>query len=293
MIFPRSPSASLVALSWNCCGLGNPMTVQRLKDLNKKNSPDIIFLQETKNHEQTVLNETEELNLDLHYLVYPHNQGAGGLALFWKNDINLQVLSSSHNHIDTLIIFKDHSFHSTFVYGAPEIVKHQEVWQLLTDISETRNDKPWFLTGDFNEIVNNSEKTGGKIRPESPFTHFHSFLSTCDLFDVRHTGNYLSWRGTRHTHLFLCRLDRALANSTWSEKFPNGRSHYLQFEGSDHRPIINTFDTRKRKTNKIFRYDRRLGDNTEVKEIIDKMWKYFNHLQVADRISRCRKVIST
>ena len=206
MIFPRSPSASLVALSWNCCGLGNPMTVQRLKDLNKKNSPDIIFLQETKNHEQTVLNETEELNLDLHYLVYPHNQGAGGLALFWKNDINLQVLSSSHNHIDTLIIFKDHSFHSTFVYGAPEIVKHQEVWQLLTDISETRNDKPWFLTGDFNEIVNNSEKTGGKIRPESPFTHFHSFLSTCDLFDVRHTGNYLSWRGTRHTHLFFVDL---------------------------------------------------------------------------------------
>lgn len=269
------------------------MTVQRLKDLNKKNSPDIIFLQETKNPDQTVLNETEELNLDLHYLVSPHNQGAGGLALFWKNDINLQVLSLSQNNIDTLITFKDHSFHSTFVYGALEIAKRQEVWKLLTDISETRNDKPWFLMGDFNEIVDNSEKTGGKIRPESSFTHFLSFLCTCDLFDIRHTGNYLLWRGTRHTHLVHCRLDRALANNTWSEKFSNGRSHYLQFEGSDHRPIITTFDTRKRKTNKIFRYDRRLRDNTEVKEIIDKTGKEFNHLQIADRINRCRKAIST
>ena len=46
----------------------------------------------------------------------------------------------------------------------------------------------------------------------------------CDLFDLKHTGNFLSWRGKRHTHLVNCRLDRAMANSSWSDLFPNGRA---------------------------------------------------------------------
>lgn len=67
---------------------------------------------------------------------------------------------------------------STFVYGAPEIHKHQEVWQLLTDISDARNGNMWFLTGDFNEITDNSEKSGGKEKPEAPS---HSSDHSCLL----------------------------------------------------------------------------------------------------------------
>lgn len=221
-----------------------------------------------------------------------HGHGAGGLALFWRNDLNLQVLSSSQNHIDTKIAYKNLTFYSTFVYGAPEIPKRLEVWNMLTSIANTRDGEAWFLTGDFNEITENSEKSGGKERPESSFSNFRSFLSTCDLFDIRRTGNYLSWRGKRHTHLVHCRLDRAMANSTWSEIFPNGRAHYLKFEGSDHRPIISTFDTKKKKQGKIFRYDRRLRDNIEIKQLIDKVWKEAPYLTISERIGRCRKAIS-
>lgn len=239
-----------------------------------------------------MLKETAELIFDLHFMVPPHNLGAGGLTPVWRKEINLQVLSSEQNHIDSLISYKNLVFNSTFIYGAPVISKRQAVCQLLTNISETRNVEPWFLTGDFNEITDNTEKAGGKERLETSFTHFRAFLSACDLFDIKHTGNFLSWRGKRHTHLVYCRLDRAFANTAWSYCFPNSKSHYLKFEGSDHRPIVSTFDKKKKRPHKLFRYDRRLRDNMEVKQLVEKVWIENNHLSIALRISCCRKAIS-
>lgn len=160
------------------------------------------------------------------------------------------------------------------------------------DISIVRQGSAWLLTGDFNEITDNPEKSRGKERPESFFSNFRSFLSNCDLFDIRHAGNFLSWKGTRHTHLVHCRLDRAMANNEWSSKFPNARSHYLAFEGSDHRPLLSVFDTRRKKSKRLFRYDRRLKDNTEVKNLIDEVWKDSRHLPISERLDNCRKAIS-
>lgn len=34
-------------------------------------------------------------------------------------------------------------------------------------------------------------------------------------------------------------------------------------------------------------------ENLEIKELIDKIWKEANHLQISERIGCCRKVIST
>jgi len=56
----------------------------------------------------------------------------------------------------------------------------------------------------------------------------------------------MSWRGRRHSHLVRCRLDRAMSNSSWVEAYPSGRSEYLRFEGSDHRPIVTSFDPVRR-----------------------------------------------
>lgn len=108
-----------MVLNWNCRGIENHMTVRRFMELNKKKSCNIIFLQETKNLNEFVLKEVESLNLYSHFLIPPCSQGAGSLALLWKNYINLQILSSNQNHIDTLITYKN----AIFIYGDPDITK--------------------------------------------------------------------------------------------------------------------------------------------------------------------------
>ena len=148
-------------VSWNCCGIGNPQTVQRLLHLNSKCSPILSSSQKQKNGDDKVLADLEPLRMDSHFLVSPSTTNRGGLALLWKQEIYIQILLSTEHFIDTLITFKNVSFNNTFFYGAPEIPNRQAVWNQLSAISENR-DHPWFLTGDFNEIINSSEKSGGK-----------------------------------------------------------------------------------------------------------------------------------
>lgn len=192
------------------------------------------------------------------------------------------IRTSNHNFIDTYVTYKKQIFYATFVYGAPEVPNRQAVWDQLSVLALTR-DSPWFLTGDFNEIIDNSKKSGGPERPESSFGPFRSFLSASDLFDIQHTGNFLSWRGQRGKHLVHCRLDRSIANSHWSDLFPTARSHYLEFENSDHRPLLTSFDPTKKKPKRIFRYDRRLRYSKEVNKIIEEAWKKGSTLPVSKR----------
>ncbi|KAF8096827.1 hypothetical protein N665_0300s0004 [Sinapis alba] len=236
-----------------------------------------------KNLDELVLKELEPLNMDCHFLISPSATRGGGLALLWRSDVDLQVLTSKQNFINTSVTFKETSSFSTFVYGSPEIPHRQGVWNLLSDISLNR-DNAWFLTGDFNEIIYNSEKSGGRERPESSFGAFRTLLSACDLFDLKHSGNFLSWRGRRNNLLVHCRLDRALANSSWSDLFPNARSYYLRFESFDHRPLLSTFDSKSKKPTRLFRYDRRLHHNPDIKVLVEEIWFADTHLTVSENI---------
>ena len=82
-----------------------------------------------------------------------------------------------------------------------------------------------------------------------------------------------------------------MANSHWFELFHSGSVEYLKYEGSDHRPIIACFDTKKKKGKGIFRFDRRLRDNPDVKKLIEETWKRAGKRNVQFKISQTRSAI--
>ena len=130
---------------------------------------------ETKNPDAKVLQDLQELQLDSH-LVSPHSPGGGGLYLGWRKDVNLTIRSSSHNFIDTIISHKGITFQATFTYGEPDHTKRQAIWNELS-LLHPDPEEAWFLIGDFNEIIDNSEKSGGPDRAEGSFCAFRSFMS--------------------------------------------------------------------------------------------------------------------
>lgn len=95
----------------------------------------------------------------------------------------------------------------------------------------------------------------------------------------------------RGDQVVRCRLDRALANSHWFDTFFAARSEYLKFAGSDHKPVVTCFDATKRKSKGIFRFDRRLKDNHEVKELIKETWTSSPSEAVESRIIHVRKAL--
>lgn len=193
------------------------------------------------------------------------------MALSWKDNVHLDVLFSSPNVIDTRIEFNYKKFFVSYIYGASNTEDRPAFWRLMTEIGLGRTDT-WLLTGDFNDLLDNSEKVGGPLRWEGSFLSFRNIVSQYGLWDLQFLGNSLSWRGIRYTHFIQSRLDRAMANMDWMDMFPAARCEYIRFEGSDHRPLLTHFDQHLKKKKGMFRYDRRLSDKREVRDIVESMW---------------------
>ncbi|KAG2246826.1 hypothetical protein Bca52824_086454 [Brassica carinata] len=132
---------------------------------------------------------------------------------------------------------------------------------------------------------------GGPVRPEGSFVAFRSFVAYNGLWDLKHSGEQLSWRGSRHTHFIRSRLDRSMTNCAWAEAFPMGRSRYLRFEGSDHRPLITYFNADKPKRKGMFRFNRALTEQEEVTDIVDKAWNSSPLDSIIMKLNKCRRGI--
>ena len=252
-------------------------------------APNVMFLMETKNEDEFIKLKLQSLHF-IHYFSIPPIGLSGGLSLFWNDDTDITILESSPNLVDTRVVHKGVTTFVSFVYGAPATEDRTAYWQKLTTVGQGR-DSPWLLTGDFNDILNNAEKVGGPVRFEGSFTAFRSFVAQNGLWDLKHTGEHLSWRGNRHTHFIRSRLDRSMGNCSWSESFPLGRCRYLRFEGSDHRPLLTYFNADRKRKRGVFRFNRSLTEQPEVTQLIDKTWHHSPLDSVIQKLNDVRRGI--
>ena len=86
-------------ISWNCRGLGNDPAVHGLLNVQKREAPDILFLPETKHDRKRMVWFHWKLKMP-NMVAKSSNGTSGGLALFWRRDIDVTVKSMSKYHID-------------------------------------------------------------------------------------------------------------------------------------------------------------------------------------------------
>jgi hypothetical protein len=103
----------------------------------------------------------------------------GGLALYWTDDITVDLLSFSDHHIDVHISGGpyDHMWRATFVYGEPKACDRHLMWTKLRQIRD-RSDKPWLMLGDFNEAMWQEEHFSSTARSERLMMDFRKFFHT-------------------------------------------------------------------------------------------------------------------
>ena len=98
-----APLTLMNLLSWNYRGLENQSVVDVLSHLVREKAPKVLFLMETKQ----LVEEMRRIQADLPYrcmLIVPSEQRRGGLALLWKEDVDLHIQIYSPNHIDALTL---------------------------------------------------------------------------------------------------------------------------------------------------------------------------------------------
>lgn len=153
-------------IAWNCRGLGNGPTVRELLGLQKREDPNILFISETRMDEKRM--KHVRWLLAMSKMVVKDSMGrkgkSGGLVLFWKEGINVELHNYSKYHIDVEIIERDgFRWRLTGIYGEPASNKKELTWRLLRNLN-AQMERPWLCLGDFNEILHNHEKRGGQPR---------------------------------------------------------------------------------------------------------------------------------
>ena len=119
---------------------------------------------------------------------------SGGLALFWKSDIKIEVHKSSLSHIDAVVEGGDRfgPWHLTGFYGDLDTSLRINSWNLIKELSIV-SQLPWMVVGDFNEITCSMEKEGGALRPNHQMAWFNNAINFCGLREVVFVGPKFTW----------------------------------------------------------------------------------------------------
>jgi hypothetical protein len=140
-------------LSWNCRGLSRPTAVRSLRLLIRENSPEILFLSETKSSPLQVSSILNSLGFFLICQVAPVGS-RGGLALTWRPGVDLECFITNKNNI-LAWCFSDPT-HSPWIlsciYGPPDIREKPAFWDSFTAASDNFV-SPWLCIGDLNFVL--------------------------------------------------------------------------------------------------------------------------------------------
>ena len=263
-------------MAWNCRGLktADSPTIPFLGWIVRKFSPQILFLSETKSNASTINNLAMYLGFPSVATVDPINN-AGGLAIFWCNDVNMEVGNSSTNHFACIIndvvdnfIYK---WNLILLYGSPYIESRGEVWDRISHCLN-QNSLDSVIIGDFNQVEFLSQKLGGSnfIPGKEQFSNWRSSMG---LSEISFHGQPYTWCNNRSANDRIYeRLDRAYATENWLHKNSEAMVLNLPILVSDHSPIILlTSPTPARKKTPI-EMEAWCLDFKEISNIISEQW---------------------
>lgn len=204
----------------------------------QKFRPYVIFLSETRGSSPSIDSLKSKWNLNGFGVSSIGN--SRGLALLWKKSVQVNLASFSENHIGATAVVEEGGdpVRITSIYGEPKDHRQHITWSLLRSLCSD-NQQPWFVGGDFNEILNSSEKEGGRVRRPGQMMAFNMALKDCGLSDLGYEGCKYTWSNNRPASgTVSCRLDRVCANQAARLWYPLPRISHIKQPGSDHIPII-------------------------------------------------------
>ncbi|PPR88594.1 hypothetical protein GOBAR_AA32107 [Gossypium barbadense] len=188
---------------------------------------------------------------------------SGGLALMWKEGVNVSIQSFSKHHIDSIVNLENNKImRVTGFYGHANLSLRHNSWDILRRVGDSVRED-WVVGGDFNSILNYAEKEGG----------------------CRGSGGGLVKE----------RIDRFLSSVSLVENFPFIATKMVRQSQSDHDAILLDLWGRRPKDHPndhrlSFKFDVCWADDREAKKIIGSAWNRDN-IDYGEKIERVRSVL--
>lgn len=129
------------------------LTVQHLREVTRSHGPLLVFLSETHQIGSSVDKIRKNMGYFKGFNVNPIDT-AGGLSLWWKPAVKVDIIFSSKFFIDTVVTYIDTGlqFRITWMYGPPYYSDKASFWESWH--GQNWNDEmPWLVMGDLNELL--------------------------------------------------------------------------------------------------------------------------------------------
>lgn len=208
---------------WNCRGAASPNLFRNCKQFVDVHRPGIFAIFETRCNPSRLQKTFRLLGYD--GFAFSQNRGfAGGIAVGWKIEVvGLVALRNEFQFIHFEVPMQHHSsWFLTLVYASPVEELRTELWRDISDMAASMHGN-WLLAGDFNDIVDSSERRGGGPINTRKCHLFRDRIQQCGLIDMGSVGSKFTWKGAMHGvyDRAYARLDRSLCNDLWRTSFPN------------------------------------------------------------------------
>lgn len=242
--------------------------------------PDILCLVETraKSHKAKPILHKFHFN---RFVAVEACGYKGGIWCFWdESKITLKVLSYEAQCLHLGVISANKvNWVMSLIYASTDKRERDTLWQSLTDIGQDMN-LPWCLIGDYNEVISQVDKRGGRMVGNTVNKELKKMIDRCELMDLGFTGPMYTWSNRRDPENHITeRLDRAWSNRDWQLKFPGAMVHHLPRTHSDHHPIwINTVKVNPQRKDYHFRFQLNWFEHRDFVPFVTSNWNHDGNL---------------
>ena len=197
------------------------------------------------------------------------------MAFAWRPGVDFEMTYVDSNVVN-MLMYSDPLYNPwmlTFVYGPTLWKLKQKFWHTLSAIGNCFNG-PWLCLGDFNSLLQASDKLGGKPIDPSYSKGLGHFMRKQGLIDLGFQGNPYTWvNGRSGNALIKERLDRGICNSAWRLFFPKASIINLPRLTSDHSPIIPVTTGTHSSLPKPFRFEAFWTRDSSSHQVISDAWQ--------------------
>lgn len=222
-------------ISWNCQGVATRDFVCVFKDMMRRHKPILVGLLEPRVSGSHIDDICKSFGFD-QWLRIEAVGFSGGIWIFWNDELEVEVLHTNPQFFILKVRFESPDWWCiSFVYGSPTPHLRKKLWNELTHDNLIR-DTLWVSIGDYNAVVMDAKTSSVTGRQCSDFT---DWIFQEGLMDLGFSRPSYTWtRGLTEGTFHEARLDRALANFLWCDRFPNAGVVHLPRIHSDHVPLL-------------------------------------------------------
>ncbi|XP_073051225.1 uncharacterized protein [Primulina eburnea] len=200
---------------------------------------------------------------------------SGGIWIFWKEEIHLEIISSHPQFVLARVegIHRSPWFLS-IVYGSPNGTLRKRLWQDLTK-EKLNLDGPWLSIGDYNSVSSEQEVTSNGRLANIRSAGLTEWMFNQGLVDLGYIGSRFTWVRGLSTNTFKgARLDRGVCTIEWRQLFPDATVTHLPIIQSDHAPLLLKLNgQQKTKCHGPFRFQAAWLTHKDFHEVIEKEWQ--------------------